>query len=675
MSASVRVGARVLATVLHAAARMNPVARAPYTPATMISAANSFGPSLMPRSSMHQGMMMGLAGIAARSVVTASEAVNATIVPASAPYGRRISTRIAGTAIGIGLSSIPEQDDESLLLAGLRSGGLLMATASISGAIYDTGTEMQRRYPSATGIRPAIGAIALFGTAIAFAGRNLKHRKSVIERWPVEQKNELPQAIGIGVGVYYAGVGIGKGYLRSRDGLIRYLGPGATKNVLGRVGNGAVWAAGATVLYNAGVGYIGRANEKIEPAYATPPANPLQSGSAESVSPFADLGQQGRRFVTDVTSEELIEKVMGVPAKAQPIRTFIGYNSEPIYANGRAELALEELDRSGAFDRKYLLLLSPTGTGWVDQTLIEAVELMTRGNVATCCIQYGRFPSFLSLQKVALGRSQFRLLLWGVKERLRSVPAKKRPKVLVFGESLGAWTSSDVVMYQGIAGFDHYGIDKALWVGLPGLAKWSRNGMDRGANSLVPAGTAQVFDRPEQIEALSDEERDRLRAVILSHDNDPIAVVSPEMLIRKPLWFDGERGRGVPDDLTYKPLITFLQTAIDAMNAMVVVPGTFMSFGHDYRADMARFVRHGFNIPNVSEEQVAAVEEALVQLEIERGERVAAATAEDAPPPPLQVVAGERIQAGVPLQGRRTGGANWLKSILGGGTKESGDIQ
>jgi hypothetical protein len=40
-----------------------------------------------------------------------------------------------------------------------------------------------------------------------------------------------------------------------------------------------------------------------------------------------------------------------------------------------------------------------------------------------------------------------------------------------------------------IRGFDHYGIDRALWFGLPGLAKWSRNGMARGASDLVPEGT------------------------------------------------------------------------------------------------------------------------------------------------------------------------------------------
>ena len=41
-----------------------------------------------------------------------------------------------------------------------------------------------------------------------------------------------------------------------------------------------------------------------------------------------------------------------------------------------------------AFDRAYLLLVSPTGTGWVDQTMIESAELLTRGDIATACIQY-----------------------------------------------------------------------------------------------------------------------------------------------------------------------------------------------------------------------------------------------------------------------------------------------
>jgi hypothetical protein len=49
-------------------------------------------------------------------------------------------------------------------------------------------------------------------------------------------------------------------------------------------------------LLRAGVAYVGRANEKVESADVTPPAGPLVSGSANSLLPFSDFGQQGRRF-------------------------------------------------------------------------------------------------------------------------------------------------------------------------------------------------------------------------------------------------------------------------------------------------------------------------------------------------------------------------------------------
>ena len=368
-----------------------------------------------------------------------------------------------------------------------------------------------------------------------------------------------------------------------------------------------------------------------------------------------------------MVTPELIEEVMGEPAVAHPIRTYVGFNSEPLYPTGRAELALAELDRTGAFDRSYLLLVSPTGTGWVDHTLIETAEFLTRGDIATCCVQYGRYPSFLSVQKVALGRSQFRLLLWGVKQRLAERPPDRRPRVLVFGESLGAWTSSDVVMFQGIEGFDHYGIDRALWVGLPWLAKWSRMGMTRGASAMVPEGTVGVFDRHEQLAELTDTQRALLRATILSHDNDPIAVMGPELIVR-PAWLaDGQRGRGVPEQMRWRPLITFVQTAMDAANAMVSVPGEFGSFGHDYRADMVRFVRDAYALPAASDAQVARIEAVLRSLELERAERIKAQHGHAAPPPPAHRAGGDAVQGGVPppspypwarwLRGRQRGPA------------------
>jgi len=228
-------------------------------------------------------------------------------------------------------------------------------------------------------------------------------------------------------------------------------------------------------------------------------------------------------------------------------------------------------------------------------------------------------------------------------------------------------------MYQGIDGFDHYGIDKALWVGLPGLAKWSRNGMSGGRSTLVPEGSVGVFDNPGEIEELTVEEQDKLRATILSHDNDPIAVLSTDLMVRKPDWLGAARGRGVPEDMDYTPMTTFLQVAIDAMNAMVTVPGHFGSFGHDYRGDMARMVRVAYGLREITEDQIESIEEQLVTLELERADRIKASKAEDAPAAPQyrgttyvdEQTGVFRTGAGVPLQTTRTSGAHWFKTIHG----------
>src|SRR5262245_34424621 len=516
-----------------AAAWLNPVVASPAAPLETFAALDALGPSLMPRTSRLQGVSMGLSVLGARVTTGASERLTRLALPPGAPPQRQLLTRAAIAAGGTALASLPEREGERLWMASVRTTGRLLRAGAAGGAVHDLGLAVQGRFPTQRAVRPMMVSAALAGGLLGWGARQLRSSEAAVEKWPLPQTTTLPATLATSFAVTAVGTGLTRAFVWSRGTLESYFGPSISKRVLARAVNAGLWTAGAAALYNAGVAYIGRANEKVEPAYATPPANALVSGGTGSLLPFADLGQQGRRYVSDVVTPELIRKVMGEEAVAHPIRTYVGFNSEPVYRTGRAELALAELDRTGAFDRSHLLLVSPTGTGWVDHTLIETAELLSRGDIATCCIQYGRYPSFLSVQKVALGQGQFRLLLWGVKERLAERPPERRPRVLVFGESLGAWTSSDVVMFQGIEGFDHYGIDRALWVGLPWLAKRSRMGMARGASTLVPPGTVGVFDRHEQLAELDDEQRSRLRATILSHDNDPIAVLGPELLIRR----------------------------------------------------------------------------------------------------------------------------------------------
>jgi uncharacterized membrane protein len=604
--------------------RFNPVTNSPSAPLKTRALLASFGPSLMPRAAMHQGMAAGLSVVAADLVASAVDGGIRRVVPSSAPFTIRIGARVLVTAAGFAVSKIPETDDESTLRASVRSMGRLAAAGGIGGMIYESSMGVRERFPAKSPMRPVTVGAAGFAAAMVYSKDLLSERQSVIKRWTEDDKPAtLAASIGIGLGVATVGHGIGRGFMASRRGMASYMGDDFTRAQIGRMINTAVWAAGGISLYYAGVGAIARSNEKIEPAYSEPPDSPYVSGGPKSMSPFFEVGLQGRRYLTDVVTPELIESTLGERAKAHPIRAFIGVNSQPLYPSGRSEMMLDELERLGAFDRKYLLLVCPTGTGWVDQTMIESAEILTRGDIATACIQYGRGPSFLEVQKVHLGRTQFRGLLWGVRERLRGTPEEKRPKVLVFGESLGSWSSSDVVMHQGIEGFDHYGIDRALWFGLVGLAKWSKTGMRQGSSALVPPGTVEAFDNFEEYEKLSEEARKKLRAVIVDHDNDPIAQMSFRWAVKRPPWLDGsQRGRNVPEGMQWIPLITFVQIMVDAMNAMRTVPGQFKSFGHDYRGDTAHFVHAAYQLADVTDDQMEAVVDTLRQLELERGERI-----------------------------------------------------
>ena len=50
-------------------------------------------------------------------------------------------------------------------------------------------------------------------------------------------------------------------------------------------------------------------------------------------------------------------------------------------------------------------------------------------------------------------------------------------------------------------------------------------------------------------------------------------------------------------------------------------PDTIVS-GRDYRADTAEFVLHGFGFPEVSDDQLEALQETLIARELDRGHRI-----------------------------------------------------
>lgn len=603
------------------AARVNPVTGGPAAPLKAGALLDAYAPSLMPRKSLHQGVAGGLAVLAAGAVGHTVDYFARKAAPESSPLAWRLGARAAMAGLGAAISKIEETDDEPTSRAALRSAGRIVEVSAIGGIINEAGRDLEGKvgWP----LMPMVTAAGGFGYVAYRLGKELEMRAGVIQRWSDgDSPASLPASLGIALGLATGGRLAAAGFRTSRDSLASYVGGEDGPRVVGRIINTGMWLGGLVTLYAAVVARLSKNNSKVEPSFSTPPSNEFVSGGPNSISPFEELGLQGRRFVTEAAPPDVIDQTLGEEGALQPIRVYVGVESEPLYATGRSEMALEEMERLGAFDRKYLLLVSPTGTGWVDHTVTEAAELLARGDIATVCIQYGRAPSFLEVQGVSLGRAQFRQLLWGVRQRLTAVPEQDRPKVLVFGESLGAWSSSDVIMHQGIAGFDHYGIENALWFGLPGLARWSRTGMREGRNPLTPPGTVRAFDRFEQYEELTDEERSTLRAIIVDHDNDPISQMSLRLAVKRPPWLNGDPRRNVPTGMRWQPLITFIQVLADAMNAMVTIPGEYKSFGHDYRGDTLDFVAAAYDLPEVSTAQKTSILEILIAREIDRAGRI-----------------------------------------------------
>jgi uncharacterized membrane protein len=170
--------------------------------------------------------------------------------------------------------------------------------------------------------------------------------------------------------------------------------------------------------------------------------------------------------------------------------------------------------------------------------------------------------------------------------------------VLLFGESLGAWTSQDAFVEHGTQGLVDAGIDKAIWIGTPNFSKWKERVLydDRPD---VDRGLIGVFDHIGQLEALDPAARARLRFVMITHDNDGVGAFGPALAIQAPEWLGPPETRRptVPKGMRWTPPTGFFEVLVDMKNAANVVPGVFAASGHDYRADLLPFFAALLDLP------------------------------------------------------------------------------
>ena len=322
---------------------------------------------------------------------------------------------------------------------------------------------------------------------------------------------------------------------------------------------------------------------------------PTVSGGAGSALPRERLDFEGTRFLATAPGG----------LAQDPVRVFAGVRSaETIEA--RCRLAVEELERLGAFSRSRILVCSATLRGYVSPVPVEAEEHLSGGDVASVVVQYFDRRTWLMPAKVPVAARTHRELLRALRERLATV--EDPPEVAIYGESLGAWASQNVFRGGGVRSLDAAGVARALWIGTPFFSLLPRR-LQRGQ---VPTDDRVGFVRAKELVA-GEEARRGLRFVFLSRGTDPVTLFPGlELLWRRPEWLG-------PGDWT--PGVTFVQTLFDLMAATRWPGSAPRALAHDYRLEGPAAVDlamgHG-----ADPAQLAELADLLVRRELERGARL-----------------------------------------------------
>ncbi|MCL2532971.1 MAG: alpha/beta-hydrolase family protein [Nocardiaceae bacterium] len=399
---------------------------------------------------------------------------------------------------------------------------------------------------------------------------------------------------------------------RALSALARRLIPRPAANVAGL----AVAAVIAVLLVNGALynGLVAFANWSFSGADTATapgveqPTVPERSGSPASAQAWDTLGQEGRTFVGRGPDAAQITTVTGRPAK-EPIRVYAGRESADSVQEV-ADLVVAELDRTKAWERKVLAVNTTTGRGWVNQDVASSLEYIEAGDTAIASMQYSFLPSPLAfIADRQTPQEAGRDLFNAVFARWIDMPVETRPKLVVFGESLGSYGGQNAFAgYQDMA----VRVDGGLWVGTPNFTpQWQEVTADRDAGSpeilpVVNDGAAVRFaSDPQDLDL--DAPWGPRRVVYWQHASDPIVWWSPSLLFHEPDWLREPRGRDVDPNMTWLPLVTFWQVTLDMVFSADVPAG----HGHSYGPEAAGMWARILHPEGWSDDDTARVQAAL----------------------------------------------------------------
>jgi len=313
------------------------------------------------------------------------------------------------------------------------------------------------------------------------------------------------------------------------------------------------------------------------------PTAPERSGSPPSLIGWDTLGRQGRNFVARGPTKAEIAEFTGRPAML-PVRVYAGLQSAPT-EQARADLLVKELRQAGGFDRKALVVVTTTGTGWVDPAAVDSLEYMLGGDTAVAAAQYSYLPSWISFlvdksKAQATGVAVFE----SVYQAWTQLPADHRPKLYISGESLGSFGGQEAFSSLEDMATRTGG---AVLVGTPNFTELSSTlvaDRDAGSPERLPVYQAGAIARWAAVPAdLAHPATtwDAPRIAYLQHASDPIVWWSPNLLLHRPDWLTEPRGEDVLPATQWLPWVTFWQVTAD----MVYSTGVPDGHGHVYKRE------------------------------------------------------------------------------------------
>ena len=313
------------------------------------------------------------------------------------------------------------------------------------------------------------------------------------------------------------------------------------------------------------------------------PESELRSGSEASLAAWDTLGRQGRSFVATGPTIDDLNELHGSGA-IEPIRVYAGLKSADS-VEGRAQLVLDELVRTNAFDREVLIVATTTGTGFLDEDAVDPLEYIYNGDSAIVGVQYSYLPSWISLladQEAVKETSQ--VVFEAIHAYWTDLDEDERPELYLYGLSLGTLGVESILTSVNII---NEPIDGAFMAGPPFVNplhdKFERN-RDPGSAQWRPIyqnGRTVQFTSQESGFGIPAGPWGPTRIAYLQHGSDPVVFFNAGLAFSIPDWlfYEDQRPPDVSSEMVWVPVITMWQVAADLPAAGSVPEG----FAHLYQ--------------------------------------------------------------------------------------------